>query len=125
MVNIKTFEGGSDLQLIHAYGEGGFRVTGTRYEGDVLVLPRLTQSWRCPELDGLRFAAIGDLLGSTPPPLLLLGTGGAPQTQYPDFATDLKARGISLEVMSTPAACRTWNVLMSEGRNAAALLVAV
>jgi len=34
----------------------------------------------------------------------------------------LRADGINLEVMSTSAACRTWNVLMSEGRNAAACL---
>ena len=35
-----------------------------------------------------------------------------------DLSAALRFHGIALEVMSTPAACRTWNVLMSEGRNA-------
>jgi uncharacterized protein len=41
------------------------------------------------------------------------------------LAEDLKQQGMALELMSTAAACRTWNVLISEGRNAAAALYAV
>ena len=42
-----------------------------------------------------------------------------------DLAGSLKVLGIALELMSTAAACRTWNVLMSEGRDAAAGVYAV
>ena len=44
---------------------------------------------------------------------------------YSALITDLKQQGMALELMSTAAACRTWNVLISEGRNAVAALYAV
>lgn len=124
-MELKTLNAASDLQLIHGYGDGGFRVTGTRHSGDMLLLPRLAQSWAHPELADLMFADIAPLLGDTPPPLFLLGVGAAPSRQYLELAADLKANGVSLELMSTAAACRTWNVLMSEGRNAAVGLIAI
>ena len=124
-MEIKTQEAARDLQLIHGYGDGGFRVTGTRYTGDLLVLPRRAQEWSHPELDDLRFADLTLLLGESPPPLFVLGVGAAPMQQYLALAESLKENGINLEVMSTAAACRTWNVLMSEGRDAAVGLIAV
>ncbi len=60
-----------------------------------------------------------------PPPLFILGVGGAPAAPMSDLSASLKGRGIALELMSTAAACRTWNVLMSEGRDAAAGVYAV
>ena len=38
MVEVKTFGDGSDLQLIHGYGDGGFRVSQERYAGDLFLL---------------------------------------------------------------------------------------
>jgi len=124
-VDIKTFSGDGELQLIHGYGDGGFRVTNQRYKGDLVLFPRTTIEWTVPNLETLCFADLATVLGDTPPGLLLLGAGEAPQSQLSQLAAELKDRGISLELMSTPAACRTWNVLMTEGRQAAAVLVAV
>ena len=64
-------------------------------------------------------------IGGTPPPLFLLGVGGAPMLPLNKLVASLKNTGIALEVMSTAAACRTWNVLMSEGRDAATGLYTV
>jgi len=124
-VNIKTFSGDGELQLIHGYGDGGFRVTHQRYKGDLVLFPRTAIEWKVPDLETLCLADLGPVLGDTPPALLLLGAGEAPQSQLSQLAAELKDKGISLELMSTPAACRTWNVLMTEGREAAAVLVAV
>ena len=124
-IEIRNFDGDGELQIVHGYGDGGFRVTSQSYQGDLLLLPRLTREWRCPDPITLRFADLEHLLGETPPPLFLLGAGPAPQQHLPELAADLKVNGINLELMSTAAACRTWNVLMSEGRNAAAALIAV
>ncbi|MBT6123050.1 MAG: hypothetical protein HOH48_06765 [Candidatus Puniceispirillum sp.] len=125
MVDIKTFTEKSDLQLIHGYGDNGFRISGSRYSGDVMVLPRMTLAWSPPDLNNISFDDLAPLLGDIPPPLFILGVGQAPMQLYPDLAAYLKIKNISLEVMSTAAACRTWNVLMSEGRDAAAGLIAV
>lgn len=129
MVDIQTpdITGGeskAELQLIHGYGDGGFRVSSKRHEGDLILLPRATNEWTIPPLEKLCFADLQPWLG-TIPPLFVLGTGAPPQSQYAALAKELKANGIALEVMSTPAACRTWNVLMTEGRQVAAALVAI
>ena len=57
--------------------------------------------------------------------LLVLGLGEYPQSHLPDIASALRNEGIKLEVMSTAAAYWTWNVLLTEGRTAAAGLLAV
>ena len=125
MVEINTFSVKGDLQLIHGYGDNGFRISGTRHAGNVMVLPRMTVTWSPPDLETLSLDDLVPLLGDTPPPLFILGVGQAPMQLYPELAAQLKPKNISLEVMSTAAACRTWNVLMSEGREAAAGLIAV
>lgn len=126
MVDIKTFGEGSDLQLIHGYGDGGFRVSGTRHSGSLFLLPRLASAWTPPnELDNLTAADLLPHLGDPAAPLLILGAGEAPQHPFTSLGESLRARGVAFELLSTPAACRTWNVLMSEGRAAAAALVAI
>ena len=119
LVNIRSFEGANDLQLIHGYGGNSFRISGERYSGSVLVQPRQTAIWKPPTKP--ETLTIDDLLlhfGDDFPPLFILGVGDAPMDPMNGLAAALRHHGIALEVMSTPAACRTWNVLMSEGRDA-------
>ena len=126
MVEVRTFGDGSDLQLIHGYGDGGFRVSQQRHAGNLFLLPRQAQTWQPPaNLDDLTAEDMLPLLGDLPPPLLILGAGEAPMHPFIELGTGLRAHGIGFEVLSTAAACRTWNVLMSEGRAAAAALVAL
>jgi len=119
LVDIRSFEGASGLQLIHGYGGNSFRISGERYSGSVLVQPRQTAIWKPPTKP--ETLTIDDLLlhfDDDFPPLFILGVRDALMDPMNDLAAALRHHGIALEVMSTPAACRTWNVLMSEGRNA-------
>ena len=126
MVDITSFGEGSDLQLIHGYGDGGFRVSGTRHSGSLFLLPRLSKAWTPPtDLDDLTAGDLVPLLGDPTAPLLVLGAGEAPQHPFNELGAALRAQGVAFELLSTPAACRTWNVLMTEGRAAAAALVAI
>ena len=126
MVEVRTFGEGSDLQLVHGYGDGGFRVSGTHYDGSLFLLPRLASPWTPPaNLDSLTVEDLMPYLGTPTAPLLVLGTGDAPQHPFTDLGAALRDQGVAFELLSTPAACRTWNVLMSEGRAAAAALVAI
>ena len=126
MVDFRTFGDGSDLQLIHGYGDGGFRVAGERHGGSLFLHTRQAQAWEPPrDLDRLTIDELIPLIGTDVPPLLVLGTGAPPKHPFSGLGQAFRERGIALEVLSTPAACRTWNVLMSEGRHAAAALVAI
>ena len=120
LVDIRAFENTGDLQLINGYDKNGFRISGGRYDSPVLLCPRHSLCWQPPKhLGGLTLDYIVPHLGDTPPPLFILGVGEAPKAPLFGLADSLKSFGIMLEIMSTAAACRTWNVLMSEGRDAA------
>ena len=119
LIDIRSFEGARDLQLIHSYGGNSFRISDKRYSGSVLVHPRQTLTWTPPaKPEELTIDHLSPHFNDIIPPLFILGVGGAPKDPMSDLSAALRNHGIALEVMSTPAACRTWNVLMSEGRDA-------
>ena len=62
------------------------------------------------------------LLIETGPDLIVLGTGNQQLLPDRDLMFAMARRGIGLEVMNTPAAARTYNVLVGEGRSVAAVL---
>ena len=125
LVTIKTIQSDNDLQIIHGYGDGWFRISGNRFFGSVFVTLRHTSLWSPPMPEQLTASSIIDVAPAEVPPLLLLGVGAVPLSPLQTLTDDLKQQGIALELMSTAAACRTWNVLISEGRNAAAALYAL
>jgi len=105
------------------YGEGYVEVNRTRY-GESLVVSgdRLVTAWPAASVEGLtadHMAAIVELK----PEIVLLGTGST--FKFPDAAllAPLYKAGIGVEVMDTPAACRTYNILLGEGRNVVAALI--
>ena len=116
----------SDRTLIQAYGDGGFRISGRRFNGAVIVLE--------DRVLGVMLKDFVDITASDFQPLLevaeeidilLLGCGAVSGPLSPEHHARLKRAGISAEVMGTGAACRTFNLLQAEGRRVAALLIAV
>jgi uncharacterized protein len=112
-------------QVIQSYSGGRFRINGQVHAGAVIVMPERTQGWAA----GTRFS---DLKEEDFAPLIkqaaeidvvLLGCGARMGFLPPGLKKALKARGLSVETMDTGAACRTYNVLMAEGRRVAAALL--
>ncbi|HXN16040.1 MAG TPA: Mth938-like domain-containing protein [Usitatibacter sp.] len=105
------------------YGEGYVEVNGARHSESLVVsAERVITDWPAPSLEALRpdhLAAIIELS----PEIVLLGTGA--KFRFPDAAllAPLYKAGIGVEVMDTPAACRTYNILLSEGRSVVAALI--
>lgn len=113
-------------QVIESYGDGRFRVSGVPIEGSILVLPTATFPWSALDLAGLTFDSLKPLLGADPPvEILLVGCGRRLVPLAPALKAALRERGIGADPMDTGAACRTYNVLMAEGRRVAAALLAV
>lgn len=124
-ISIQDFTTDSRLMLLRSYQGGGFQVNDDRFEGAIFLLPRSAHLWQAPPLDQLSASTLITQLPEPGPELFLLGTGGQPDNPFFSLRDGLAAYGCKLEVMATPAACRTWNLLMSEGRSVAAgLLVA-
>jgi len=109
----------SDSVPVDGYGPGFFRIGGAVIHGAVLVLPDGVCGW-----DG--FADPAPLLAAADQlDVVFVGTG-ADIAHLPDaFRTALENAGLGVEPMSSPAACRTFNILLSEGRRVALALLPV
>lgn len=115
-------------QIIEGYGDGGFRVSGQRVEGSIIVFPDKVVAWGpgAPggvNEDNLEPISAAGRAGAVE--LLLIGTGVRMAQIDRSLRQALRADGVVIEVMDTGAACRTYNVLMAEGRRVAAALIAV
>ena len=112
---------------IDAYGNGGFRFAGMSHRGSILCLPSGIHAWAPAASEDLHdsraFApalAEKDSLG-----VLLVGTGQRQHMPTTTVVEAFAAAGVALETMDTGAACRTYNVLLAEGRAVGAALLAV
>ena len=113
----------ANQNLITGYGAGYVSVNGQRYERNLIVMPnQIIGDWIVQmEIDEL---AVQPLL-QLAPQIILFGTGKALRFPAPAIMRNLIAAKIGYEFMDTQAACRTYNILLEEGRNVAAALMVV
>ncbi len=114
-------------QLIRVYGGGGFIITDKRWDQSVLVFPTVTKPWAVrafADIDAQSFSEVTDN-PDLRPEILLLGCGGGIAIVPGAVRQALRAHGVVIEAMDTGAACRTYNILLSEDRRVAAALIAV
>lgn len=88
----------------------------------ILTADRLVLDWAPRTVDALRAEHLAPVL-ALEPELILLGTGARQQFPHASVARAAQSVGVGFEVMDTPAACRTYNVLVQEGRRVAAAIV--
>ncbi|MCI4665840.1 MAG: Mth938-like domain-containing protein [Neomegalonema sp.] len=118
-----SFEGAQPP--IDGYAPGGFRVAGQFIEGAVLLSARGVQHWSAgPAPAGLDMAAAEAVISAVGDvDVLLLGTGAEIAPLPSGFREALTKSGLRFDVMGAPAACRTYNVLLTEDRRIAAALL--
>lgn len=110
------------LNTVTAYGPGFVEINKVRHDGNLVVTPDSPIAPWPSGFDALRaedFAALVDRA----PELVLLGTGSRQRFPHPRLTRALTDARIGVEVMDTPAAARTYNILMSEGRRVLAVLL--
>ena len=114
----------AQVQVIRTYGPGHFLISDRDWREPVLVTPGGTTPWpvtRAEELSPANVAAVKQ--GAAPAELLVVGCGRRSVFVPPALRAALKEIGLSLEVVDTGSACRTYNVLLAEGRRVAAALI--
>jgi uncharacterized protein len=104
------------------YGEGYVLVNGERHEASVIVTPELVLPWSASGFEALAEADFEVFLGLDLE-ILLVGTGPKQRFPHPRLTRALAEKRVGVEVMDMPAACRTYNILMAEGRRVAAALL--
>lgn len=109
----------TDAKPIDGYGAGFFRIGGEVVRGAVLVSPMGTRTWGGFDDTGAVLALAGEI------DVLFVGTGAEIAHVPHAFQAAMDEAGIGVEPMAAPTACRTYNVLLSEGRRVAAALLPV
>jgi uncharacterized protein len=123
---VKLFEmGNSERFLVHRYAPGFIQVGDTVYHSSILLGPQqIVPNWPPICVAELTEAHLNQAL-ALDPDVLLLGTGATQVFPDPVLYASLIARRIGVEVMNTPAACRTYNILVAEGRSVVAALMMI
>ncbi|HXX84498.1 MAG TPA: Mth938-like domain-containing protein [Casimicrobiaceae bacterium] len=105
------------------YGAGYVRLGVVEYRENLIVTSdTITTGWASGGFDALTagdFATIAAL----EPEVVILGTGKTLRFPHPRLTRALADARIGFEVMDTPAACRTFNILAAEGRKVAAAIL--
>lgn len=118
-------ETGGQANLIRTYAPGHIDVNQATYTRSLIVLPgQVIPDWP-PQVFGDLTAAHFETLAALAPQIVVLGTGQRQQFPRVELLAPLIKAGIGWEVMDSGGACRTYNILMSEGRNVAAALLMI
>ena len=113
----------SSQHFIHAWEPGRVRIAEHWLSGHVIVsAEKIVEGWSPAAPVALTLADLAPAL-ALEPTILLLGTGTGRFLPDVELMADLAERRIGLEIMSTPAACRTFNVLLQEQRRVVAALL--
>jgi len=119
----------SEHNLISHYGPGLLSVNGVEYTSNLMITEdSVLENWvdgDISEITPESFAPLIELPAEKRPDIVLLGSGES--HVFPDMhiLMELKKKGLTVEVMNTRAACRTYSVLVSEFRSVAAALIQI
>ena len=105
------------------YGDGYVGINNQRYERSLVVTAdAIHDGWGVTSVDLIDTGAV-DFLLALKPEILLLGTGATHRFPRPATLREFARAQVGVESMATPAACRTFNILMAEGRNVIAAVI--
>jgi uncharacterized protein len=108
---------------ISRHGPGGVIVNGVEYQRSVIVpWQGAVSAWDVAGFEALAQPHF-DALAALSPELVIFGSGTRLRFPDPRLLKALMARRIGVETMDTSAACRTYNVLLAEGRAVVAALL--
>jgi uncharacterized protein len=114
----------TQLQVIRTYGPGRFLIGEREWRQPVLVTASFTEAWDVTAADKVAPDNLAPLRKAAAPiEFLVLGCGPRSLFITPDIRAALKSIDLALEVLDTGSACRTYNVLLAEGRRVAAALI--
>ena len=101
--------------------QGRIRVGQETVTDDVILFRDSVATWRPPASGEICESDLAELI-ALQPEIIIFGCGWEPALPPRDLVFALARKGIGFEMMDTPAACRTFNILISEDRDAAAVL---
>lgn len=110
-------------QTVTGYDHTGVEINAQRFDYSVLVMPEVApRAWNVTRFEDLT-AAHFEQIAADKPDVVILGTGERQRFVHPRLVASLSNQRIGVESMDSHAACRTYNILMGEGRKAVLALI--
>ena len=110
-------------QTVTGYDDRGVEINAERFEFSLIVMPEAApRPWNAPTFESLT-AEHFEKIEQDQPDVVILGTGERQRFVHPRLIAALSQRHIGVECMDSKAACRTYNVLMGEGRKVTLALI--
>jgi uncharacterized protein len=111
---------------IDGYGAQGFRFAGMAHPGSILALPSGIHAWPVASIEELTSDSFAPVLAESEQiEIVVIGTGRNAALPLQPFLDTLRGAGLRPEMMDTPAAIRTFNMLLAENRRVAAALLQI
>ena len=116
----------SEEAFIAGYGDGGFRMGESRFEGSMLITPTGFYPWDVNTKEDITVESMKPILEAFQSiEILIVGMGKSMAFLTKEVRDAFADKKIAVEVMDTGAAARTYNVLLQEGRKVTAALIAI
>jgi uncharacterized protein len=110
-------------QTVTGYDDSGVEINAVHYSHSLLVMPEMPPvNWPVSSFDALNAQDFAQIEAASPD-VVILGTGARQRFIHPKIVAALTARHVGVETMDNQAACRTYNILMAEGRRVALALI--
>jgi uncharacterized protein len=110
-------------QTVTGYDQSGVEINAQRFDYSVLVMPEVApRAWPVARFEDLT-AAHFEAIAADKPDVVILGTGEQQRFVHPRLVASLSNLRIGVESMDSHAACRTYNILMGEGRKVTLALI--
>ena len=110
-------------QTVTGYDQTGVEINAQRHNYSLVVLPETApRAWPVARFEDLTEEHFAQILADAPD-VVILGTGARQRFVHPKLTAALTMRRIGVECMDSAAACRTYNILMAEGRKVALALI--
>ncbi len=124
VINMKLHQTATQAyQTVTGYQADSIDVNGQRFGHSVLLMPELApQAWPVSDFAQLHPDHLAAIMAHEPE-LIILGTGSRQRFIHPSLLQAVLARRIGVESMDNQAACRTYNILMAEGRKVALAVI--
>lgn len=110
-------------QTVTGYDDSGVEINAGHFDFSLIVMPETApRPWPVPNFESLA-AEHFEQIEADQPDVVILGTGARQRFIHPRLVAGLSARRIGVECMDSHAACRTYNILMGEGRKVTLALI--
>lgn len=110
-------------QTVTGYDEAGIEINAVHFAYSLIVMPEIApHAWPVTSFDALTADNFAEIAAAAPD-VVILGTGARQRFIHPRLISALTSRHVGVDCMDNQAACRTYNILMAEGRKVALAVI--